>query len=92
MSRLSRDSPSLLSVRDISDVNLVGGSHPVLIAVEGFQSLYCQTQYRDPHYQPIKPWRLSLPRLLLECASGKKSFVRCRPLLLLQLHTNEFDL
>ena len=89
MSRLSGDSLSLLSVRDISDVSFVGGNHPILIAVDGFQSLYCQTQYRDPRYQPIKP---SLPRLLLEYVSGKKSFVGCRPLPLLQLHTNEFDL
>ena len=90
MSRLSGDSLSLLSVRDISDVSFVGSSHSILIEVDGFQSLYYQTQYRDPRYQPIKPWRLFLPRLLLEYASGKKSFVRCRPLPLL-LHTNEFD-
>jgi hypothetical protein len=49
--------------------------YPVLLAVDDFQALYCKTAYRDPHFVPIKPYHLSIPRLLLEYASGRKSFV-----------------
>jgi len=50
--------------------------YPVLLAVDDFQALYCKTKYRDPHFNRIKPYHLSIPRLLLEYASGKKSFIR----------------
>jgi len=48
--------------------------YPVLLAVDDFQALYCKTKYRDPNFNRIKPYHLSIPRLLLEYASGKKSF------------------
>ncbi|KAG5637829.1 hypothetical protein H0H81_003100 [Sphagnurus paluster] len=49
---------------------------PVLFAVDDFQALYCRTAYRDPHFVPIRPHHLSLPRLILDFASGKRSFAK----------------
>jgi len=51
-------------------------TYPVLLAVDDFQALYCKTAYRDPHFRPIKSYHLSMPRLIMEYASGKKSFAR----------------
>lgn len=50
--------------------------YPVLLAIDDFQALYCKTSYKDPQFSTIKSYHLSMPRLLLEYASGKKSFVR----------------
>ncbi|KAF7794460.1 hypothetical protein EIP86_005594 [Pleurotus ostreatoroseus] len=51
--------------------------YPVLLAVDDVQALYRRTTlYRDPQFQSIKPYHLSVPRLLLEYASGKKQFKR----------------
>lgn len=50
--------------------------YPVLLAVDDFQALYCKTSYKDGQFSAIKSYHLSMPRLLLEYASGKKSFVR----------------
>lgn len=51
-------------------------SHPVLLAVDDFQSLYSHTSsYRTPRFESIKTYHLSIPRLLLDFASGKTSFV-----------------
>jgi len=48
---------------------------PVLLAIDDFQALYTHhSAYRDPHFNKIKPHHLSMPRLLLEYASGMKSF------------------
>ncbi|KAI0698355.1 mitochondrial ribosomal death-associated protein 3-domain-containing protein [Cytidiella melzeri] len=47
---------------------------PVLLAVDDVQSLYCESKYRDARFNTIKAYHLSLPRLLVELASGKKSF------------------
>ena len=52
---------------------------PVLFAVDDFQALYCKTEYRDPHFAPIKSFHLSMPRLIMDFASGKRSFVRPHP-------------
>jgi small subunit ribosomal protein S29 len=49
--------------------------YPVLMAVDDFQSLYCKSAYRDPQFERINSYHLSMPRLLLDYASGKKSFV-----------------
>ena len=50
--------------------------YPVLLAVDDFQALYNHTSsYRNPRFEGIKTYHLSIPRLLLEFASGKKSFV-----------------
>ncbi|EJD07363.1 uncharacterized protein FOMMEDRAFT_16060 [Fomitiporia mediterranea MF3/22] len=49
---------------------------PVLLAVDEFQSLYCKTEYRNQHYEHIKSYHLSLPRLVMEYASGKRVFNR----------------
>lgn len=46
------------------------------MAIDDFQSIYCKTKYRDPHFSTIKPYHVSIPRLLLEFASGKRQFVR----------------
>ncbi|KAJ3519295.1 hypothetical protein NMY22_g13274 [Coprinellus aureogranulatus] len=45
---------------------------PVLVAVDDFQSLFHDSAYRDPFFQPIKPHHLSLPRTLLEYSSGSR--------------------
>lgn len=49
--------------------------YPVMLAIDDFQALYCKTSYKDPQFSTIKSYHLSMPRLLLEYASGKKSFV-----------------
>ena len=49
--------------------------YPVLLAIDDFNALYCKSTYRDPQFHRIKSYHLSVPRLLLEYASGKKSFV-----------------
>ncbi|KAF8623781.1 hypothetical protein AX15_006191 [Amanita polypyramis BW_CC] len=50
--------------------------HPVLLAVDDFQALYCRTAYRDPFFSTIRSYHLSMPRLILEFASCKRSFAR----------------
>jgi len=50
-------------------------SHPVLFAVDGVQALYHKSRYRDPHFQSIASYHLSIPRLILEYANGHRSFV-----------------
>jgi small subunit ribosomal protein S29 len=50
--------------------------YPVLLAIDDFQALYCRTSYKDPRFSAIKSYHLSMPRLLLEYAGGKRSFVR----------------
>ena len=51
-------------------------SHPVLLAVDEFQALYGKTAYRDPHFVSIHSYHLSVPRLIMEYASGRRAFVR----------------
>ncbi|KAL0570223.1 hypothetical protein V5O48_011745 [Marasmius crinis-equi] len=49
--------------------------YPVLLAIDDFQCLYtAHSAYRDPHFSRIRPYHLSMPRLLLEYASGKRKF------------------
>jgi len=50
--------------------------YPVLLAIDDFQALYCKSLYRDSDFSRIKSYHLSMPRLLLEYASGKKIFNR----------------
>ncbi|KAH8105549.1 mitochondrial ribosomal death-associated protein 3-domain-containing protein [Phellopilus nigrolimitatus] len=50
--------------------------YPVLLAVDEFQALYGKTEYRNQHYEHIKSFHLSVPRLLMEYACGKKHFKR----------------
>lgn len=49
---------------------------PVLLAIDDFQALYNLSTYRDPYFKMVKAYHLTLPRTLLEFASGKQSFVR----------------
>ncbi|EIM86567.1 uncharacterized protein STEHIDRAFT_147130 [Stereum hirsutum FP-91666 SS1] len=49
---------------------------PVLVAVDDFQALFCKSAYRDPLYGSLRAWHLSMPRLLLEYASGRRTFAR----------------
>lgn len=49
---------------------------PVLLAVDDFQALYRPSSYRDPQYRHIQALHLSMPRLILEYASGQASFAR----------------
>ncbi|KAI0918027.1 hypothetical protein AcW1_007009 [Taiwanofungus camphoratus] len=51
-------------------------AYPVLLAVDDAQALFCTTMYRDPHFRAIMSQHLSVPRILLEYASGHKSFLR----------------
>ena len=46
-----------------------------MLAIDGLQALYSKTEYRNQHYEHIKSYHLSLPRLLMEYASGKRIFV-----------------
>ena len=48
----------------------------MLLAVDDIQALYGKTLYRDPQFVPIHSYHLSLPRLIMEYASGKRVFVR----------------
>ncbi|KIY69448.1 hypothetical protein CYLTODRAFT_349530 [Cylindrobasidium torrendii FP15055 ss-10] len=50
--------------------------HPVLLAVDDFQSLYGKTKYKDPHFDGITSYHLNVPRLIMEYAGGRKSFAR----------------
>jgi len=66
--------PTILST--LMDILSKQTEYPVLLAIDAFQALYCKTSYKDPQFSTIKPYHLSMPRLLLEYASGKKSFAR----------------
>ncbi|KAF5316594.1 hypothetical protein D9619_006611 [Psilocybe cf. subviscida] len=48
--------------------------YPVLLAVDDIQALYGKTLYRDPQFVPIHSYHLSLPRLIMEYASGQRVF------------------
>ncbi|KAK7029726.1 mitochondrial ribosomal death-associated protein 3-domain-containing protein [Favolaschia claudopus] len=49
---------------------------PVLIAIDDFQALCGRSLYKDPRFRPIRPHHLSMPRLLLEYAGGRKKLAR----------------
>ncbi|KAF9045743.1 hypothetical protein BDZ89DRAFT_942526 [Hymenopellis radicata] len=50
--------------------------HPVLLAIDDFQALFARTLYLDPHFTAIQSYHLSMPRLLMQFASGQRSFGR----------------
>ncbi|KAM6496503.1 mitochondrial carrier protein [Amanita muscaria] len=50
--------------------------YPVLLAIDDFQALYCKTAYKDPFFTTIRPYHLSMPRLIMEFASGKRSLAK----------------
>ncbi|KAH8103887.1 mitochondrial ribosomal death-associated protein 3-domain-containing protein [Cristinia sonorae] len=89
--RLHKGSPLVdlidLGVRDASVAHVVLSAvfeelakqtqFPVLLAVDDFQSFFNPTTlYRNPSYGLIKPYHLSLPRLLMEYSSHHKGFAR----------------
>lgn len=47
----------------------------MLLAIDEFEALYSDSKYKTPAFHTIKAWHLSMPRLLLDYVSGKKSFV-----------------
>ncbi|KAF8324333.1 mitochondrial ribosomal death-associated protein 3-domain-containing protein [Cantharellus anzutake] len=49
---------------------------PVLVAIDDFQALYQRSLYKDPLFNNIPSHALSMPRLMLEYASGVRSFRR----------------
>ncbi|TFK24036.1 mitochondrial carrier protein [Coprinopsis marcescibilis] len=49
---------------------------PVLLAVDDVQALYRKTAYKDAFFNAVQPFHLSMPRMILEYASGKRSFAR----------------
>ncbi|KAF5391111.1 hypothetical protein D9757_003064 [Collybiopsis confluens] len=64
---------------------------PVLLAVDDFQAVYnLKTAYRDPHFAAIRPFHLSIPRYLLEFASGKRFFQKGAVLGALTAHDPAF--
>ncbi|CAG7847120.1 SubName: Full=Uncharacterized protein {ECO:0000313/EMBL:CCA69094.1} [Serendipita indica DSM 11827] len=46
--------------------------YPFLLAIDDFQALYSQSQYKTPQFEPIESFHLSVPRLLLEYACGSR--------------------
>lgn len=68
------DAPAVLSA--LMDELSRQTTHPVLLAVDDIQALYNYTAYRDPHYRALMPQHLSIPRIVLEYASGKRAFAR----------------
>ncbi|KZV72466.1 hypothetical protein PENSPDRAFT_750913 [Peniophora sp. CONT] len=50
--------------------------YPFLLAVDDFQALFSKSAYKSPHFETVKSWHLSMPRLLLDYFSGKKTFAR----------------
>ncbi|EAU90026.1 mitochondrial carrier protein [Coprinopsis cinerea okayama7 len=50
--------------------------YPVLMAIDDFQSMFHKSAYKDPFFSAIKSFHLSMPRLILEFASGKRSFAK----------------
>lgn len=50
--------------------------YPVLIAIDDFQALFCISKYRDPQYQLIFAHHLTLARLMLEYACGKRTLAK----------------
>ncbi|CUA78127.1 hypothetical protein RSOLAG22IIIB_02745 [Rhizoctonia solani] len=59
-------------------LGVLGGQtqYPVLLAIDDFQALFCMSRYRDPQYQLIFAHHLSLPRIILEYATGKRVLTR----------------
>jgi hypothetical protein len=49
-------------------------STPVLLAVDEAQALFMRSNYRSPQFDLLESYALSLPRLLLDYVSGRKSF------------------
>ncbi|KAF7326929.1 hypothetical protein MVEN_02586800 [Mycena venus] len=49
---------------------------PVLIVIDDFQALCGRSLYKDPRFKTIRPHHLSMPRLLLEYAGGRKKLAR----------------
>ncbi|TDL23805.1 hypothetical protein BD410DRAFT_787085 [Rickenella mellea] len=67
--------------------------YPVLFAVDDFQALYCdKTIYRDAEFSHIRPWHMSMPRLIMDYASGKKTFARGAFLGALSCQNTQFPL
>jgi small subunit ribosomal protein S29 len=55
--------------------NYIHYRNPVLLAVDDLQAIYRErTVYRDPHFAHIRPYHLSMSRLLLDFTSGKRTF------------------
>lgn len=47
----------------------------MLVAVDDAQALYCASAYRAPDFGRVQGMHLAVPRLLLEYAGGRRSFV-----------------
>lgn len=62
-------------------------STPVLLAVDEAQALFMRSNYRSPQFDLLESYALSLPRLLLDYVSGRKSFDRGAVLTAISLST-----
>lgn len=72
-----KDPPSAPVVLDALMTELsTQTKHPVLLAVDEFQALFRRSAYRDPQFAPIRPYHLSIPRLILDFASGRRAFAK----------------
>ncbi|KAH6910453.1 mitochondrial ribosomal death-associated protein 3-domain-containing protein [Coprinopsis sp. MPI-PUGE-AT-0042] len=47
---------------------------PVLFEVDDFQALFHKSAYKDPFFNSIKSFHLSVPRMILDYASGRRGF------------------
>lgn len=54
---------------------MTGFSVPVLLAIDDLQALYGTSLCRDPEFNHIRALHLSMPRQILEYASGNSAFV-----------------
>lgn len=48
---------------------------PVLLAIDDMQALFQTSHYRNPAFERVEAYHLSLPRLVLEYASGRSVLV-----------------
>ncbi|KAG9006114.1 37S ribosomal protein S23 mitochondrial [Tulasnella sp. JGI-2019a] len=66
--------------------------YPVLIAIDDIQALYNTSHYRDPQFKLLSSYHLSMPRLILEYASGQRKLARGAVLGAVSLSDHRFPL
>ncbi|KAG7527804.1 hypothetical protein FFLO_06575 [Filobasidium floriforme] len=75
MARAAKDETISVGVLEIVfEVLAKQTTSPVLLAVDEAQALFMRSNYRTPHFDHLESYALSLPRLLLDYVSGRKSF------------------
>lgn len=88
MARAVKDQSISVEVLEIvMEVLATQTSTPVLLAVDEAQALFMRSNYRSPQFDLLESYALSLPRLLLDYVSGRKSFDRGAVLTAISLST-----